>query len=1329
MASSHFIPSLVLSFSLFGFGSIYASEADSVLADFEDDSLLSGVHTTHPAEVSLVEDVAEAAGKMALKTEVGSDAGAVNHFGTGCNIPVVDLSKASSIEFRIKTDIQSTFNFQAHSNNRVAVFRFSTIGREPGTWLSFTASIEDFVRPVWAENTPDWSSINKFQVTAFGKGPYDGKYLIIDQVGAGGESPDPVPKTTSMEGDSAGPEKRGGPIYLDQPEKVMSAKSPPAGYRSLFDGKTLEGWKAMPRLPVPKYPGAPFKMPLQGEALEAARKNVGLWKVENGAIVGGQDPPGSGRGAYLVSEEKFGDFELVMDMKPDWKTDSGFLVRTTSNGSPGMQVLVDHRPQGGIGGFYGNGIAGIHAMPFAIDARYDEKGNPIGMISAPLDPDRAELNQRTRGLLQYAAEVDDFLSVWKWGDWNTIKIRCEGRIPTLTTWVNGLKISVLEMSTAEWDNYDAEDCFEMLGREGHISLEVHNNNFKHWLGKDRWWPGAVVRWKNIFVRELESTDDLPPQVVVPRDLERKDSDSPSGDKVARNQSALATHIDFSRDVRPILSSKCFKCHGFDANTREAGLRLDVREAAIEMEAIAVGAPDDSSLIDRVLTHDPDDRMPPKGKPLTQDEVGILRAWIEEGAPYEKHWAYVKPEDPRLPRFDDSFSSHISNPIDHFVLAGIESAGLKPAPSADPAVLLRRLSLDLIGLPPSVEEVERFERDPSEESYEREVDRLLASKHFGEKWATTWLDLARFADSNGYQHDDLRSMWPYRDWVINALNDDLPFDQFTIEQLAGDLLPEPTRDQLVATGFHRNVATNFSGGTKLNELRADILHDRVSTTGQVWLGMTLECCQCHDHKFDPVSQVEYFQLYAYFNQSVPEFSLEGPGMFRKKFIGADLPFVTSSENAKRVKEITREIERETAALEKAKSEAIADQTEWEKEFLASDRGDQIPWKRFPWNLRGGLRYLKLPPDERGEEGELNVRALLFFDHPATSPHEKAIDRLKEERDALVARTMVMQDSKQPVPSFLFNRGDYTSLGQRVEPGVPGLLHPLDPELPPNRLGLAKWIVDPDNPLTARVTVNRFWAEIFGRGIVTTVEDFGIQSASPTHPELLDWLALEFIDQGWSMKQLIRTIVMSSTYHRSAMARAGDVSVDPANQWLARGPRFRLSAEGIRDNLLAISGNLSRKIGGPSVYPPQPDGLWKDISGADVNHYPTSQGVDRYRRGLYTFLRRGNPNPMILNFDGSNRSICVTNRDRSNTAVQALNLLNDPCYVDAAHSFALWIENVPGDDRAKAAAAFRRAVSRHPSESELQTIVSLYEAHGSWFSVAQAILNLDETITKS
>ena len=790
---------------------------------------------------------------------------------------------------------------------------------------------------------------------------------------------------------------------------------------------------------------------------------------------------------------------------------------------------------------------------------------------------------------------------------------------------------------------------------------------------------------------------------------------------------FADEISFSRDIRPVLSGKCFKCHGPDEKSREADLRLDRRKDAIDYAAIAPGEPGKSTLLERITTDDPDLRMPPGSDPLSKKQIEAIRDWIQAGAKYEQHWAYVKPKADIPPKISHNDWLR-TNPIDNFVQARLVEKRLKPSPPAEPAVLLRRLSLDLVGLPPTIEQIVAFEHDPSDSNYEAAVDRLLASKHFGEKWALHWLDLARYADSNGYQHDDLRTMWPYRDWVINALNKDLPFDEFTIEQLAGDLLPNPTRDQLIATGFHRNVPTNFSGGSKVNEVRADVLHDRVSTTGQVWLGMTMECCQCHDHKFDPISQVDYYKVYAYFNQAVPELSMKGPRMFRKVFTGADVPVVTSPKDAARVKAITEQITLEAAALENARPATLKEQDKWEKEFLASGRGENIPEERF--YLRDALRILQTTPREkRSEQESLRVRALLFYDHRFTGPYEKAIDRLKEAREKLVSRTMVMKDSPRPVATRVFLRGNYMTLGQRVEAGVPDILSPIRPNLPANRLGLARWLVHPDNPLTARVTVNRLWAEIFGQGIVTTPEDFGMQSAPPTHPELLDWLAIEFVRQNWSMKKIIKTIVMSSTYRQTTAVSATVIAKDPSNQLLARGPRFRLSGEIIRDNLLAVSGLLSNKIGGPSVYPPQPEGLWKEISGADIKLYPLSKGDDRYRRGLYTFLRRGNPNPMLLNFDGSNRSACVVKRDRSNTPVQALSLLNGPTFVDAAHALAKWIDQAEGDETQKIISAFRRAVARKPTGAEVAALRALYRKHKDWFGVAQVILNLDETVTKS
>lgn len=472
---------------------------EHLLADFEGRDSLASSFTTHRSSVTFVDDTPPGGGEHAAKTVIDHGADAAGYFGTGFGLPHADLSKSAEIRIWIKTNIESSFNLQVHSGDaRASAFQFSIIGSQRDTWHQITAPVTSFTIPQWSNGKVDWARVNKIQLTAFGRGPYDGKYIVLDNlVSAQTATGQSAAQTEEF------PVERGGPVHLGRSESHSKPKSPPPGFRSLFDGETLDGWTAQARLPVPTYPGAEFKWRLAGEALEAAKKNTGRWTVENGAIVGGQEPPGSGKGAYLVSKEKFGDFELIMDMKPDWKTDSGFLVRTLPGGSPGMQILVDHRPQGGIGGFYGNGIAGVHGMAFAIDAEYDTEGNPIRMIAADPNGERVELNAKTRDVLSYAANVDEFLEVWKWGEWNTVKVRCEGRIPKLTTWVNGLKIAVLDMNAIEWENYDAEACSEMLGRQGHISLEVHNNNFNHWLGKDRWWPGAVVRWRNIFVRELD----------------------------------------------------------------------------------------------------------------------------------------------------------------------------------------------------------------------------------------------------------------------------------------------------------------------------------------------------------------------------------------------------------------------------------------------------------------------------------------------------------------------------------------------------------------------------------------------------------------------------------------------------------------------------------------------------------------------------------------------------------------------------------------------------------------------------------------------------------
>ena len=898
--------------------------------------------------------------------------------------------------------------------------------------------------------------------------------------------------------------------------------------------------------------------------------------------------------------------------------------------------------------------------------------------------------------------------------------------------------------------------------------------------------------------------------------------------VAVGQTA-SPEYDFNRDIRPILSGKCFKCHGPDAASREADLRLDHRDQAVGLGALVPGEPDQSSLMERVLSDDADIRMPPTGDRLSADQIAKLSAWIKDGAKYQKHWSFQRPKRPAQPVVRDE--SWPASQLDYFILNRIEQAGLQPSQKAAPAVLLRRLYLDLIGLPPSVEEIDAFEADPSPKNFEAAVDRLLKSKHFGEKWASGWLDLARYADSNGYQHDDLRTMWPYRDWVITALNNDMPFDRFTVEQLAGDLLPDPTISQLVATGFNRNVPVNFSGGAKVPEVRANVLHDRVATTGAVWLGLTLECAQCHDHKFDAVSQREYYQLYAYFNKAVPEVAQKSDTMFKKLFVGREVVVYKSDADQQQAEELSQILVSEESHLKNdesadsgetmildfegldpvaanqvshpADTSAVRDTPEAGGRVAAKTVVKQAPgffgtgfmipardFSRFAsvafWiktDIEGSFNFqvhnsdkgasvfgfsisgvkpktwtrvtarldeFEKPPWASGKvdwtqvtkiqvtaygNGPYGGRYIMLDNIVGRTNSErdlriKRISQIRDELAALQTSTMVMQDDEEPPATHVMIRGDYATPGDRVDTGVLSALHPLDSSLPRNRLGLAKWLASAENPLTARVAVNRIWAEIFGRGIVTTPEDFGMQGAAPSHPRLLDWLALQFVEQDWSIKSLIKSIVMSSAYQQTSIAPEALLTRDPANTLYARGPRFRLSAELVRDNLLTVSGLLSDTLGGPVVYPVQPDGLWMEILGVmDVKEYPTSAGIDRHRRGVYTVWRRGNPYPSMINFDAPERSVCTARRDRSNTPLQALTLLNDPAYVEMATEFASIIRSWEGSDREKIIRAFRTVVSRRPTDDESMILLELRRKRGSWFAVAQALLNLDETITKS
>lgn len=784
---------------------------------------------------------------------------------------------------------------------------------------------------------------------------------------------------------------------------------------------------------------------------------------------------------------------------------------------------------------------------------------------------------------------------------------------------------------------------------------------------------------------------------------------------------ISPAIDFSKDVYPLLQRTCFECHG--PEKQQGGLRLDQRTGALRGgdsgAAIVAGRPEASELLRRIsLPRDADEAMPPRGKGLSGAEVERLRTWIADGAVWPekivatKHWSYVKPMRPTVPEIGpavaawpaDRAAAWNRHPLDRFVAAKLVELGLSASPEASRETLARRLALDLTGLPPTPAEVQAFLEDRSEEAYERFVDRLLASEEFGVKWARPWLDLARYADSHGFQRDDLRDVWAYRDWVVQALNDDLPFDRFTIEQLAGDLLPNATLEQRTATGFHRCTPTNVEAGTEPEESRINQVLDRVNTTGAVWLGTTLECAQCHAHKYDPFTQHDYYGLLAYFNNTEKEAERANPkvpGSIR--FLGPSMPVPNPANAAER--------ERLRAELLKLEAE--------QKSKSASDA----------------------PPKPTKATGNEQRR--------------KQLERQLAALDS--AGTLVMKELPDPRSTTIFQRGEYTQPGEPVAARTPAVLGP-PPDGPPNRLTLARWLVSPDHPLTARVTVNRWWAELFGQGLVSTPEDFGVKGEPPSHPELLDWLAVEFVEQGWRMKPLLKRIVMSATYRQSSRIEPAALVRDDRNVWLARGPRFRLDAEAIRDNALAIAGLLSRHRGGPSIRPPQPNGLWVKVGGEKYD-YTVSPGEEKYRRGLYVVLKRGSPYPSFVNFDATARLACVVKRSRSNTPLQALTLLNDPVYVEAALAFArrVLIEQ-PSDDGARIAHAFRLALARAPAAAEAVVVRRLLDEQRSrmerdpvaarqligtmavpaatpapefaaWYGVATALLNLDESITKN
>lgn len=808
---------------------------------------------------------------------------------------------------------------------------------------------------------------------------------------------------------------------------------------------------------------------------------------------------------------------------------------------------------------------------------------------------------------------------------------------------------------------------------------------------------------------------------------------------AHSQPASAP-IDFARDIQPILAGKCYDCHG--AGKPKGGLQLVSRASALRggesgEPAFVAGASGRSPLIQRITTSDENDVMPQKGEPLKPAEVALLRRWIDAGAVWPddvRHWAYVRPIRPAMPRVADP-AARIHNPIDAFILARLEQAGLKPSPPADRARWLRRVSLDLVGLPPTPAEVDAFLADTRADARERVVDRLLASPQYGERWARPWLDLARYADSHGFQRDDLRDLWPYRDWVIRAMNADLPFDQFTVWQIAGDLLPEVREaagqpanlDPLIATGFHRAAPTNVEAGTDQEEGRVNQVFDRVNTTAAVWLGTTLECAQCHNHKYDPFSKQDYYRLFAYFDHTPRETDFTTPkAMAALKFTGPylELPDPTNDARRASLEAKAAELDRQIAArsaevlVQSSPGEAKAPTAKQRNQILGQDKA---------------LAELRA------------ARQTLTRELEAVKP----------------PRTLVMRELDAPRATHVLNRGNFLDPGEPVSAGTPAALHASAPPAGPRgtRLDLARWLVDRENPLVARVTVNRWWAEFFGRGIVNTLEDFGLKGDPPTHPELLDWLAVEFMEQGWSMKHIHRLIALSATYGQSSRITPELLAADDQNKLLARGPRFRLDAETIRDNALAIAGRLSLKQGGPPVRPYQPPGLWDNKVGGDRVTYDVSTGEDAWRRGVYTVWKRSSPYPSFVNFDATSRTACTVRRSRSNTPLQALTLLNDPVYVEAALALArrVLVERPAASATKRLRHAFQLCVARSPSAVELSALAELLEQQtaalaadpaaaqrvvgagepppgitvpelAAWHAVATALLNLDETITK-
>jgi len=816
-------------------------------------------------------------------------------------------------------------------------------------------------------------------------------------------------------------------------------------------------------------------------------------------------------------------------------------------------------------------------------------------------------------------------------------------------------------------------------------------------------------------------------------------------------------VDFNRDVRPILSENCFYCHGQDPNHRKADLRLDVREDAIKGEAFVPGDPAKSMLIDRIHAQDPDDLMPPvkSNRTLTAAQKQILTQWVAEGAVYQPHWAFTPPVRPDLPPVKNA--SWPRNPIDQFVLAKLEAEGLAPSPEADRTTLIRRLTLDLTGLPPTPAEVDAFLLDNAPDAYEKLVDRLLASSAFGERMSLPWLDAARYADSNGFQQDGDTWQWIWRDWVVKALNSDMPFDQFSIEQLAGDLLPNPTIDQKIATAFNRNHLQNGEGGAIPEEQRFVGLFDRVDTTATTWLGLTVACAQCHDHKYDPITQRDYYSLLAAFN-NIPETGRPGGGPSRMR-IATPFLELPSEQNKTELAAMQAELKKLEADGE-TKKKFEQELAKWELTVTAET----------PEISRNLLPALRTPPEQRTDDEKKQLKSGLrsHFEGKiwpgiaAKDPSARKAIELKKKiasySSEKIPRVMVMQET-QPRETHILDRGEYLNPRDKVTVDTPAFLPPMPKDAPKNRLGIARWLFRPENPLTARVAVNRYWQLFFGTGLVKTSEDLGVQSEPRIHPELLDWLAVEFRESGWRVKAMHKLIVTSATYRQSSKVTPELVARDPENRLLARASRFRMPSMVLRDVALSSSGLLVDRVGGQPVYPYQPEAVWESLAITKERDftYPASKGEDLYRKSLYTFWRR-TVGPANM-FDASSRQACRVRAAVTSTPLHALTTMNDITWVEAARVLAEKAMTSSNDSDAQITYAFRQVLARTPSATEMPILRRMLQRQQSVYAkdpkaaiealnvgeaqrsdklnpveqaamsaVCLAILNLDEALTR-